>query len=73
MQLIEKGSYQIDCSDEGLMQDQIENCLRLVIAAVAGTSGGREWRRWKCCDTTAPDFFANEKLIELAGAERRQA
>ncbi len=72
VQLIEKGSYQIDCSDEGLMQDQIENCLRLVIAAVAGTSGGREWG-WKCCDTTAPDFFARQELIELAGAERRQA
>ncbi len=43
VKLTEKGSYQIDCSDEGLMQDEIENCLRPVIAAVAGTSGGREW------------------------------
>ena len=43
LKLMDRGSYQIECSDEGLMQEEIEGCLRPVIAAVAGSSGGREW------------------------------
>ena len=39
---MDKGSYQIECSDEGLMHEKIESCLRPVIAA-AKSSGGREW------------------------------
>mgnify|MGYP003572228846 CR=1 FL=1 len=43
LKLMEKGSYQLECSDEGLMQEEIEGCLRPVIAAVSNSSGGREW------------------------------
>ena len=43
LKLIDKGSYQIECSDEGLMQEEIEGCLQPVISAVAGSSGSREW------------------------------
>lgn len=43
LKLIGKGSYQIECTDEGLMQEEIEGCLQLVIPAVAGAPGSREW------------------------------
>jgi hypothetical protein len=72
VKLIEKGSYQIDCSDEGLMQDQIENCLRRVIAAVAGTSGGREWAL-EMLRHDSSGCLCEQELIELASAEHRQA
>ena len=42
LKLMDKGSYQVECSDEGLMHEEIESCLRPVIAA-AKSSGGREW------------------------------
>lgn len=45
LKLMQQGSYQIECSDEGLMQEEIENCLRPVISAVADSSGGGEWVR----------------------------
>jgi hypothetical protein len=65
VKLIEKGSYQIDCSDEGLMQDEIENCLRPVIAAVAGTSSGREWAL-KMLRHDSSGFLCEQELNELA-------
>jgi hypothetical protein len=43
LKLINKGSYQMECSDEGLMQEEIEDCLRPVIDAVANLPGSREW------------------------------
>ena len=43
LQLVQQGSYQIECSDEGLMQDEIESCLRPVISAVAELPGGDAW------------------------------
>ena len=43
LKLMRAGSYQIECSDEGLMREEIEGCLRLVIAAVAGASDARDW------------------------------
>ena len=43
LDLMRKGSYQIECSDEGLMQDQIEACLRVVIEAVKESPDTREW------------------------------
>ena len=36
-------SCQMDCSDEGLMQEEIEDCLRPVISAVAKSSGASDW------------------------------
>lgn len=43
LMLICKGGYQIECSDEGLMQEEIEDCLRPVISAVGGSPGGDVW------------------------------
>lgn len=43
LKLMRKGSFQIECSDEGLMHEEIENCLRPVISAVHESSGGSEW------------------------------
>ena len=43
LKLMRKGSYQIECSDEGLMQEEIENCLRPVVSAVAASPDGSEW------------------------------
>ena len=67
VKLMRKGSYQIECSDEGLMQEQIENCLRPVISAVAASSGGSEWAREMLrCDGTG--CICRQELTELAGA-----
>jgi hypothetical protein len=43
LKLMKKGSYRIECSDEGLMQEDIESCLRVVISAVGQSPGGNEW------------------------------
>ncbi len=45
MTLMDMGSYQMECSDEGLMLDDIEKCLRPVIDASAHSGGAREWAR----------------------------
>lgn len=34
------GSYQVECSDEGLMTDEISDCLKPVIRAVKAAGGG---------------------------------
>ena len=34
VELMHKGSYQVECSDEGLMTDDIQECLLPVIKAV---------------------------------------
>jgi hypothetical protein len=65
--LMRKGSYQVECSDEGLMQEEIETCLRPVISAVAASSGRGEWAREMLrCDRTG--CLCRQKLTELAGA-----
>jgi len=43
LKLMRAGSYQIQCSGEGLMREGIEGCLRPVIAAVAEASDARDW------------------------------
>ena len=45
LKLMKDGSYQVECSDEGLMTDDIEDCLRPVIRAVK-TSGGADADKW---------------------------
>lgn len=53
LKLMQKGSYQIECSDEGLMREEVENCLRPVISAAAASSGGSGWAREMLrCDGT---------------------
>lgn len=69
LKLIDKGSYQMECSDEGMMQEDIESCLRVVIAAVVGLSGTSEWalemlHRDRC------GFLCEQELREMAEASR---
>lgn len=45
IELMKRGSYQVACSDEGLMSYEIEECLKPVIRAVKG-AGGAEAKRW---------------------------
>ncbi len=60
------GSYQIECSDEGLMREEIEGCLRPVIAAVAGTSDARYWAL-EMHSRDRVGFLCELELKELAG------
>ncbi len=65
LKLMRKGSYQMECSDEGLMQEQIENCLRPVISAVAASPGGSDWAREMLrCDRTG--CICRQELTERA-------
>jgi hypothetical protein len=45
LKLMEEGSYQVECSDEGLMTDDISECLKPVIRAVKA-AGGDEAAQW---------------------------
>lgn len=45
LKLMQAGSYQVVCSDEGLMTDDLEECLRPVIRAVKA-SGGKDATKW---------------------------
>jgi hypothetical protein len=45
IRLMKDGSYQVECSDEGLMSDDISECLRPVIQAVK-KAGGNEAAAW---------------------------
>ncbi|MHC4403946.1 MAG: hypothetical protein ACYTG0_30175 [Planctomycetota bacterium] len=70
LKLMQKGSFQIECSDEGLMQEEIESCLRPVIAAVAGSSGGREWAL-EMRQHDRMRFLCQQELAELAGLKEQ--
>lgn len=71
LELMRAGSHQIECSDEGLMREEIEGCLRLVIAAVAGASDASDWAlEMHGCDRVG--FLCDSELKALAGlADRR--
>ena len=68
--LMRKGSYQIECSDEGLMQDCIENCLRVVINAVRKLPDAAEWAR-EMLRTDRVGFICEKELkrhsVQVAG------
>lgn len=66
LKLMDKGSYQIECTDEGMMQEDIESCFRLVISAVAGSPGGREWAL-EMLHRDRIRFLCERELTELAG------
>lgn len=42
---MKKGIYQVVCSDEGMMTEEFEDCLKPVIKAVRSV-GGEEAKRW---------------------------
>ncbi len=45
LKLMKDGSYQVECSDEGIMTDEIQVCLKPVIRAVK-TKGGSSAGKW---------------------------
>jgi hypothetical protein len=51
LELMKQGSYQVEMSDEGLMTDDIEDCLSVVLQAV------------KKCDLPAEDVVAWSKAM----------
>ena len=65
LDLMRKGSYQIECSDEGLMQDQIEACLRVVIEAVKESPDTREWAQ-EMIRADCVGFVCERELAALA-------
>ena len=48
------------------MQEEIESCLRLVISAVAKSSGGSEWAL-EMLQHDRARFLCQQELTELAG------
>jgi hypothetical protein len=71
LKLMRAGSHQIECSDEGSMREEIENCLRLVIAAVAGASDARDWAQ-EMHSGDRVGFLCESELKELAGLANRR-
>ena len=68
LKLMKDGSYQVECSDEGLMTDNICQCLKPVIAAVK-KAGGRDADRW-ANDMRLADgvgFICKKELARLQG------
>lgn len=68
LKLMKDGSYQVECSDEGLMSDEICECLEPVIQAV-NAAGGAEAAKW-AGDMQKADrvgFICDKQLAELRG------
>ena len=68
LKLMKDGSYQVECSDEGLMTDEISQCLKPVIRAVKA-AGGDEAVKWAGDMQTADrvGFICDKELAELRG------
>jgi hypothetical protein len=68
LELIKLGSYQVEMSDEGLMTDDIEDCLKVVIESLAkGNVPANEVIAW-CTAMLASDrmgFIARKPLEAL--------
>ena len=45
LKLMKDGSYQVECSDEGLMTEDIQDCMRPVIQAVQ-SANDKEAAKW---------------------------
>jgi len=68
LKLMKDGSYQVECSDEGLMTDNIGQCLKPVIQAVQA-AGGVEGAKW-ASDMQKADrvgFICDKELAKLRG------
>lgn len=68
LELMKRGSYQVACSDEGLMSYEIEDCLKPVIKAVKRT-GGEQAKQWAAEMIRADEggFICDSELGNLAG------
>jgi hypothetical protein len=66
VKLMKDGSYQVESSDEGLMTDDIEDCLRPVIQAVKA-AGGSDVDQWanKMRRADLVGFICEHELAEL--------
>jgi hypothetical protein len=76
LELMRRGSYQVEMSDEGLMTEEIEDCLRPVIEAVAKCDlPGDEVIAWcsTMLDTDRVGFIARKSLESLRDQFRRAA
>lgn len=62
LKLMKDGSYQVECSDEGLTTDEIRQCLMPVIRAIK-TAGGDEAAKW------AGEMQAAERVGHICGEE----
>jgi hypothetical protein len=65
LKLMDKGSHQVECSDEGPMTEEIESCLLPVIAAVAGAPGSRKWAL-EMLTQDRVGFLCDKQLTELS-------
>ena len=68
LRLMKDGSYQVECSDEGLMTDDIQDCLMPVIRAVKA-EGGAAASKW-AFDMLVADrvgFICDKDLKRLSG------
>lgn len=68
LKLMKDGSYQVESSDEGLMTDEISDCLKPVIRAVKAV-GGDQAAKWafKMQNADRVGFICDDELAELRG------
>jgi uncharacterized Zn finger protein len=73
-ELMSRGSYQVEMSDEGLMTDDIEECLKVVIKAIAKSDlPAADVAAW-CKEMTRQDrvgFICDAELAALAKKVKR--
>ena len=65
LELMKQGSYQVEMSDEGLMTEEVEDCLRVVITALGkGDVPAEEGIAWctAMLDSDRVGFLAREPL-----------
>ena len=71
VELMHKGSYQVECSDEGLMTDDIRECLLPVIKAVRKSKlSATDHFRWTSLMLAADrvGFICQEEVLALQKA-----
>ncbi len=68
LKLMKDGSYQVECSDEGMMTDDIQDCLRPVIKAVQSGSD-QDAAKWvlEMLRADRVGFICDQELKKLAG------
>ncbi|MFN0055204.1 MAG: hypothetical protein ACKV0T_23780 [Planctomycetales bacterium] len=68
IKLMKEGSFQVECSDEGLMTEDISRCLKLVIRAVKA-AGGDEAVKWagEMQSADSVGFICDKELRALRG------
>ena len=68
LRLMKDGSYQVECSDEGMMTEDIEACLKPVIRALKRV-GGDAARNWALAMLTEDrvGFICEKELKRMAG------